>query len=148
MGAKLFHAFKLTIPEDAASGLPGGPVGPNEWNAGEQLYLDVNAQTGVTYPVVAADDGAMITFANSNPVAITLPQAQAGAPVQGNPLGFFRGWFAIFKNIGPGAATITPTISKIDGAAALSLSAGQSALLISDGTDYQTFPKPLNFAAI
>lgn len=31
------HAFNSTVAEDPSSGLPGGPVGPNEWNANHTL---------------------------------------------------------------------------------------------------------------
>jgi len=140
MGTNLLHQYQSTVAEGAGSGTPGGLVGPNEWNAGHQLYLDVNAQSGTSYTIAAADDGALLTFNNSSAVAVSLPQPQAGAAGIGSALGFFRGWFCFARNLGAGDATITPATSTINGAAKLVLKQYEQAVVVSDGSNYQALP--------
>lgn len=88
-----------------------------------------NAQTGTTYTVLTADRGKLLTFSNAAAVAVTLPQATST---------FGDGWFVFVKNLGAGTATITPTTSTIGGAASLALTTGQWAMIVSDGTNYNT----------
>lgn len=90
----------------------------------------INAQTGVSYTVLQSDQGKLLTFTNAGAIAVTLPQATAA---------FGAGWWADFKCLSGsvGAVTITPTTSTIDGASTLVLTFGQSARVISDGTNYQ-----------
>jgi hypothetical protein len=87
----------------------------------------VNAQTGTSYTVAAGDQGKLLTFTNSTPVAVTLPQATGS---------FGAGWWAVFENRNSGNVTITPTTSTIDGAAKYALNQNQGVLLVSDGTNY------------
>lgn len=89
----------------------------------------VNAQTGTSYTVLTGDRAKLVTLSNASAVAVTLPQATST---------FGAGWFADFKNKGAGTVTITPTTSTIDGGATLVLTTGQSARIVSDGTNYQT----------
>lgn len=89
----------------------------------------VNAQTGTTYTVVAGDNGKLVTLSNASAVAVTLPQATGV---------FGIGWSSWLHNKGAGAVTITPTTSTINGASTLVLAQGQSAVIVSDGTNYQT----------
>jgi len=61
------------------------------------LISPINAQTGTTYTVVAADSGKTITFNNASAITVTLPQQST----IGTSAGF---WFR-FLNIGAGAVT-------------------------------------------
>lgn len=88
----------------------------------------VNAQTGTTYTVVTGDRGKLVTLSNAAAIAVTLPQASATFP---------DGWWCDVQVKGAGTATITPTTSTINGAATLVLTTGQSARIVSDGTDYR-----------
>lgn len=90
----------------------------------------INAQTGTTYPIVSGDRAKLITRTNAATMADTLPIASAvGA-----------GWYASITVLAGsvGDLTITPTTSTIDGLAAISLAPGQSAVIVSDGTNYVT----------
>lgn len=89
-----------------------------------------NAQTGTTYTFVTSDNAKLLTFSNGAAVAATLPQATST---------FGTGWHSFVLNKGAGTVTITPTTSTIDGAATLALAQNQSALIVSDGTNYQVF---------
>jgi hypothetical protein len=89
----------------------------------------VNAQTGTSYTVQAADRRYLVSFTNSSPVAVTLPQAGANFP---------NGWFADFNNEGTGTVTITPTTSTIDGQANITLAQYQGIRIVSDGTNYRS----------
>lgn len=135
MGANLLHAYKGLITESGSGG-GTGIVGPNEWNSGHQLYLDVNPQTGTTYTFVAADDGALVTFNNASAIAVTLPQAVSGVAAIGSALNFNQGWFCCALNFGAGTVTITPTTSTINGGSSLALTTGMGAIIISDGANY------------
>jgi hypothetical protein len=49
-----------------------------------------------------------------------------------------NGWFTIVKNLGSGDLTVAPPSGSIDGLASLTVSAGSSCFIDSDGTDYFT----------
>jgi hypothetical protein len=93
------------------------------------IYGDsvTNAQTGTTYTVLTGDRGKLVTLANAGAIAVTLPQAGASFP---------DGWYCDAKATGAGTVTITPTTSTISGSATLVLTTGQSARIVSDGTNY------------
>lgn len=91
----------------------------------------VNAQSGTTYTFLANDKFSLCTFNNASPVAVTLPQATT--------TGFGAGFVTFVKNLGAGTATITPTVSTIDGGTALVLRTGEWAIIFSDGTLYVAF---------
>lgn len=91
----------------------------------------VNAQTGVSYAVVAADRGRRVTLANAASIAASI--AQAGTA------GFEDGYFVYLEVTGVGAVTLTPTTSTVNGAATLVLTSGMTAVLFSDGTNYRAF---------
>jgi|SRR5579864_1673097 len=93
------------------------------------LTNGINAQTGTTYTVAASDLGKLITFNNSSPVAVTLPQAGTGS--------FIAAAYFEIENIGAGAVTITPTTSTINGSSTLVINQNRGAGVISDGTNYQ-----------
>ena len=99
--------------------------GVNSWQQAPQ----VNQQTGTAYTVVVDDYGKMILLANISPVAISLPAAATTG---------FSPFNVLFKNNGSGTVTITPVTGTIDGAALLALTSGQSAWIVSDGTNWRT----------
>lgn len=88
----------------------------------------VNAQTGTTYTIAADDLNKLVTTSNASAIAVTLPQA--------NTTTFKSGWKMTLSNLGAGLLTLTPTTSTIDGDATLTLTAGQSVVINSDGTNY------------
>ena len=89
-----------------------------------------NAQTGTTYTIVTGDRSKYVTFNNALAVAVTLPVAGGTFP---------DGWYTFVQNIGVGTVTITPTTSTINGSATLILTTNQSAIVVSDGTNYSAF---------
>src|SRR5581483_3808702 len=93
----------------------------------------VDKQTGTSYTIPSADNGALLLFTSSNPVAVTLPQASGafGCPFT-NSCFYFD-----VTNTGTGNVVITPQISTIGGASSLTLSQNQSARIFSDGANYQ-----------
>lgn len=91
---------------------------------------NVNAQTGTTYTVLAADNTKLVTHTNGSAIAVTLPQAGG--------TGFAAGFMYFTENRGAGTATITPATSTIDGAATLALTTNQGVCIFSDGTNYFT----------
>jgi len=138
MAAKLYHRFVSAVADGADATL----VRPQaNWNDTHELYLDVNAQTGTNYLVAATDDGTFITFNSAAAVTVNLPQASNGAITPGT-LGFFKGWWCLLRNLGAGMVMIAPSMSMINGAAALPLMWGQDAIIVSDGTNYHAIVTP------
>lgn len=90
--------------------------------------IPVNAQTGTSYAVLDADRGKLITLSNTSAVAATIPQAGATS--------FTTGWAAWLLNLNTGVVTLTPTTSTVDGQTMLVLRQYESALLVSNGTNY------------
>jgi len=97
---------------------------------GDLFQGGIDAQTGTSYTIVAADENKLLTTSNAGAVAVTLPQATT--------TGFGAGAVFHFRNLGAGTATITPTTSTIDGAASLAFTTGQGADIYSDGANYST----------
>jgi hypothetical protein len=96
----------------------------NSW----QQYPGVNPQTGTTYTLQPTDYGQLVTFNNSSPIAVTLPQA----------IGNYFPWNVYIHNIGAGTVTVTPAPGTlINGTSSLSVTTGQSTWIVSDGTNYQ-----------
>lgn len=87
-----------------------------------------NAQTGLTYTYVTGDREKYVTHSNALAIAGSLPQAGSSFP---------DGWAMYVHNLGAGTLTITPTTSTINGSATLVLTTGQSAMVVSDGTNYR-----------
>lgn len=135
MAGRAIHKFASTVPDGADNSVSR----PSDWNADHELYLDVNAQTGTSYALLAADDASLVTFSNAAAIAVSIAQAASGSPVPGT-LAFKKGWFAILRNKGAGIVTITPTTSTVNGAASFALRQNQGCILMSDGTDYQAVP--------
>lgn len=95
-----------------------------------QQFPAVNAQTGITYTFAAGDYGALVTFNNTNPVAVSLP----------TPTGNFGiGWNVFVRNTNSGVVTITPVGALINGLASITATNSQSMWIVSDGTNYQVW---------
>ncbi len=91
-----------------------------------QQYLSVNAQSGTTYTVLAADYGHLVTFSNSAATAVTLPAASTLNP------------FNVYVlNKGTGTVTITPASGTINGQASLTVGTNQGFHLVSDSANWQ-----------
>jgi hypothetical protein len=88
----------------------------------------VNPQTGTTYTFVASECGQkLVTFSNTSPVAVTLPQAN----------GIFGACILHLKNLNIGTVTVTPTTSTINGNPTLTVLPFGHADIWSDGTNYE-----------
>lgn len=94
-----------------------------------QGKMTLNSQVGTTYTFLTTDRGKLVTLNNASPVAVTLPQAGASFP---------SGWYVDVQNLGAGTATITPTISTIDGTTSVALSQNSGIRIASNGTNYFT----------
>jgi hypothetical protein len=88
----------------------------------------INAQTGTTYTILAADACKLVTFNNGSAIAVTLPQATGS---------FGAGYTFDVQDLGNGSVTITPTTSTINGGATLVIAKNQGCTIVSDGTNYQ-----------
>jgi hypothetical protein len=88
-----------------------------------------NTQTAASYAYVAADRGKTVIRANAGlSMTDTIPQATGT---------FGAGWFTwITNNDASASITITPTTSTINGSATYVLTAGHTARIVSDGTNY------------
>ena len=88
----------------------------------------INAQTGTTYTVLSTDASKLVTFSNSSPIAVTVPQATGS---------FAAGFSFDAENLGAGLVTLTPTTSTVNGAATLTIPTNYGCTLVSDGTNWQ-----------
>ena len=122
--------LSLSVPISWATPTVGTATSVATFPGGDLFNGGIDAQTGTSYTVVAADENKLLTLSNASAVAVTLPQATTA--------GFTAGaWFHL-RNLGVGTVTITPTTSTIDGAATLVLTTGQGADIYSDGTNYNS----------
>lgn len=94
----------------------------------------VNAQVGTSYAVADGDRAKLITAVNAAAQAYSIAQA-------GIASNFFGGWYTDIHNNSTnvaGIVTITPATSTIDGNASIKIYPGNSARIVSDGTNYFT----------
>jgi hypothetical protein len=70
-----------------------------EQNALATAMIAINAQTGVTYTTVLADDGKLITADNASPIALTIPPNSSVAYGIGTQINIMQ--------LGAGTVTIT-----------------------------------------
>jgi hypothetical protein len=107
-----------------------GPTIGMKWEGAGlfQFGAGFNAQTGTTYPIVAADMGKFLTFNNAGAIAVALPQAGTA--------GFEAKKCFGIAAIGAGTATVTPTTSTINGAATRAYATTVGGVICSDGTNY------------
>lgn len=120
-----------TTEELSAQGFQHATL-PTNINRLDGLTPKVSAQTGTTYVSTVADRGNLVTFNNSSPVAVVLPQ---GGTLSGQADEL---WNVRYQNIGTGTVTITPGTSPaggtIDGQSSITLVAGRGVQIFSDGT--------------
>ena len=93
-----------------------------------RMISGVNAQTGTSYTLVAADTTRVVTFNNASPVAVTLPN--------GSNNGFGAGRVFMLINLGSGLVTVTCSGCTVNGSTTIQLSTGQSAEIYGDGTNF------------
>ena len=96
----------------------------------EQQLTGQRTVTGSTDTIVDGDGGGMVTYNSASAVAVTIGEAEDG-------INFLKDWFTHVRNVNAGAVTVTPTTSTINGASTLVLANGDSAMIWSDGTNYQ-----------
>ena len=97
--------------------------GVNSW----QQAPAVNVQTGTSYTITVNDYGQAVILTNAAAIAVTIPAGGTLFPFN-----------VLVKAGGSGLVTITPVSGTIDGSASLALSSGQSAWLVSDGTNWRS----------
>jgi|SRR5215469_4644129 len=85
----------------------------------------VDARTTTAETISLASQGKLVTLTNSGAIAVTLNSSAVAA-----------GFFCFVEVEGAGSATFTPGSGTIDGAASITLSAGQGAILFFDGTNW------------
>lgn len=136
------NAFTTTITGAATSNwtmtLP-----PTAGTAGQQLQTNgsggttwvtpstsQNAQIGTSYLAANSDNGKYISFKNTSAVTVTIPQAGASSQ-------FLSGWYCFMQNLGIGQVTVVPTTSTINTFPNIILGTFQSAMIVSDGTNYE-----------
>lgn len=76
------HGFVETVPEDPASGVPGGPVGPSEWNANHTLTGLVSVAQGGN-GIGSGTSGGVLYFSGSTTVASSGALTSGGVVIGG-----------------------------------------------------------------
>jgi len=77
----------LSLPPtttDTLAGIAATQTLTNKTLTSPKINLTLNAQTGTTYTLVAADSGKLVTSSNANPVVITIPPSLFAAGEQVN----------------------------------------------------------------
>ena len=77
----------LSLPPtttDTLAGIAATQTLTNKTLTSPKINLTLNAQTGTTYTLVAADSGKLVTSSNANPVVITIPPSIFAAGEQIN----------------------------------------------------------------
>jgi hypothetical protein len=77
----------LSLPAtttDTLAGIAATQTLTNKTLTSPKINLTLNAQTGTTYTLVAADSGKLVTSSNANPVVITIPPSIFAAGEQIN----------------------------------------------------------------
>ena len=94
------HSFVSTIPEDPASGIPGGLAGPGEWNA-------PHAVTGTVTPANIAGVARQILTANQTYFVSTAGSDTTGDGSNAKPWATGQhAWNYIGANIDPGGNAV------------------------------------------
>lgn len=80
-----------------------------------KINLTLNAQTGTTYTLVAADSGKLVTLANGSPITLTLPPSvfAVGEQINIAQTGLGQVTFAQGAGVTINAAAAAPTAPKI-----------------------------------
>jgi hypothetical protein len=112
-------ALVVRLADDSANGdLTAGVI------TGDRLVISsaaINAQTGTSYSLVAADNGKIITLSNASAITLTVPS------------GLGAGFTCTLIQIGAGQVTVTPSSTTVNSYGALTKLAGQhaSAVLVA-----------------
>ncbi|OYU91876.1 MAG: hypothetical protein CFE29_03230 [Bradyrhizobiaceae bacterium PARB1] len=119
-------ALKVNLTRNVATGC--GLTGGGDLSADRTLrsIQSINAQTGTSYTLLAADCGKLVTFSNAAAQAVTLDSALGG------------GYWVEVSSLAAGTVTLTPSSGNIDGAANLTLSQGDGVRIILDGTNWRS----------
>jgi hypothetical protein len=99
----------LTLPptsNDTLVGLAATQTLTNKTLTAPKVNLALNAQTGTTYTLVAADSGKLVTSSNASAVVITIPPSIFGAGEQINVQSIGAGLTSFVAGVG---VTITST---------------------------------------
>jgi hypothetical protein len=102
---------------------------------GGLINLTLNAQTGTTYTLVAADSGKLVTLANASPITLTIPPSVFAVGEQINIAQTGAGQVTFAQGAGvtinsTGAAPTAPKISKQYAAATVICTASNTFLII------------------
>jgi hypothetical protein len=100
-----------------------------------KINLTLNAQTGTTYTLVAADSGKLVTLSNASPITLTLPPSVFAVGEQINIAQTGAGQVTFAQGAGvtinsAGAAPTAPKITKQYGAATAICTASNTFLVI------------------
>lgn len=101
----------------------------------------VFAISGATQTIADTDVGKFFSYTNAGGCAVTVPQAGSAGPTFPESAGFWA------VNNGAGSVVFTPTTSTINGAATLTLGAGDSCVVVSDGTNYFALVARVSFSS-
>jgi hypothetical protein len=99
----------LSLPPtttDTLAGIAAIQTLTNKTLTSPKINLTLNAQTGTTYTLVAADSGKLVTSSNANPVVITIPPSIFAAGEQINVQSIGAGLTSFAQGAG---VTITST---------------------------------------
>lgn len=99
----------LSLPPtttDTLAGIAATQTLTNKTLTAPKINLSLNAQTGTTYTLVAADSGKLVTSSNANPVVITVPPSVFAAGEQINIQSIGAGLTSLAQGAG---VTITST---------------------------------------
>jgi hypothetical protein len=99
----------LSLPPtttDTLAGIAATQTLTNKTLTSPKINLTLNAQTGTTYTLVAADSGKLVTSSNANPVTITVPPSVFAAGEQINVQSIGAGLTSFAQGAG---VTITST---------------------------------------
>jgi hypothetical protein len=102
-----------------------------------KINLSLNAQTGTTYTLVAADSGKLVTSSNASPVVITIPPSVFAAGEQINVQSIGAGLTSFVAGVGvtvtsTGATSAAPVLRAQHSAATIICTASNTFTVIGD----------------
>ena len=102
-----------------------------------KINLAINAQTGTTYTLVAADSGKLVTSSNASPVVITIPPSVFAAGEQINVQSIGAGLTSFVAGVGvtitsTGATSAAPVLRAQHSAATIICTASNTFTVIGD----------------
>ena len=130
------NTLKKGVAASSGAVLAGGGSSSSSSSSSSTIASSLGAtnnQTGaVTYGTMAGDNGSFVIVDSGSPVAVSLD-------TQTPP------WFTYVINMGSGTATLTPATGTISygttsGASSMPVAAGDSAIAVFDGTNWEAIP--------